>query len=77
MFKYELAPFPMSLFTEKGMYKGRKSMLHNAFLPVVGEDVDFGTRKCDVIDGGYMLHRVDRTMSNEATFQVVCHNYVD
>ncbi|CAH2989439.1 unnamed protein product [Chilo suppressalis] len=31
---YELAPFPLSLFTEEGMRKGTKSLLYNAFEPL-------------------------------------------
>lgn len=76
LFKYELAPFPMSLFTEEGMHKSTKSKLYDAFLPIAGE-VDFGARKCNVIDGGFLLHRVVWSKSSEATFQVVCQNYVD
>lgn len=77
LFKYELAPFPMSLFSEEGMHKGRKSKLYDAFIPIVREEVDFGTRKWNVIDGGFLLHRVVWPKSSEATFQVVCQNYVD
>lgn len=57
LFKYELAPFPISLFTEESMHKARKSMLYEAFTPVQ-EPVDFGSSKCAVIDGGYLLHKV-------------------
>lgn len=76
LFKYELALFPMSLFTEEGMHTGRKSMMYEAFNPIQ-EQVDLGSRKCNVIDGGYLLHKVVWSKSNEATFQVVCQNYVD
>lgn len=54
-FKFELAPFPLSLFSEEGMGKSLKSSLYKAFLALTG-DMDFGS-SIHVIDGGYLLHR--------------------
>ncbi|CAG9814961.1 unnamed protein product [Phaedon cochleariae] len=57
LFRFELAPFPMSLFSEEGMMrKGKKSALYEAFTSVKEEYL--GSRKCAVIDGGYLLHKV-------------------
>ena len=50
LFKFELAPFLMSLFTEEGMRKGTKSAMYSLFTPI--EEVNLGNRKCNVIDGG-------------------------
>ncbi|CAI6373709.1 unnamed protein product [Macrosiphum euphorbiae] len=77
LLKYKLAPFPTSLFTETGIHKGRKSILYDTFLPIMIDDIPFGTRICNVIDGGFLVHRVVWTKSSEAPFQVVCQNYVD
>ncbi|GBM15088.1 hypothetical protein AVEN_150105-1 [Araneus ventricosus] len=37
-FKFELSPFPISLFTGEGMRKGTKSSLYTSFTPIT-EDV--------------------------------------
>jgi hypothetical protein len=55
-----LAPFPVSLFDEKGMWKTNKSALYGSFKllpPEQEQDLHFenGTY---VIDGGFLLHRV-------------------
>lgn len=55
--------------------KGRKSMMYEAFSPIK-EQLSLGTRICNVIDGGYLLHKVVWSKANEATFQVVCQIYV-
>lgn len=77
MFKYELAPFPMSLFTDEGMHKGTKIKLYDTFLPIVDKYVNFGTSKCNIINGGFLLHRVVWNKMSEATFKVVSQSSVD
>jgi hypothetical protein len=54
--QYELAPYPMSLFSEEGMRKGTKSSLYIVFSPVSYNIA--GTSRIHIVDGGYLLHRV-------------------
>lgn len=54
--EYELAPFPMSLFSEEGMHKGTKSSLFKTFSPV-SHNIE-SSNSINVVDGGYLLHRV-------------------
>jgi hypothetical protein len=54
--QYELAPYPMSLFSEEGMRKGTKSSLYKVFSPV-SYNIE-GTSRIHIVDGGYLLHRV-------------------
>lgn len=56
-FKYELAPYPMALFTEEGMRKGTKSKFYSAFTPLP-QNIAVETNTFVVIDGGYLLHKV-------------------
>lgn len=56
-FTYELAPYPMALFSEEGMRKGNKSSFYSAFAPLP-ENVAIGERTFVVVDGGYLLHKV-------------------
>lgn len=56
-FAYELAPYPLSLFTEEGMRKGTKSSFYSAFTPLT-ENIVPGNRAFTVVDGGYLLHKV-------------------
>lgn len=57
------------------MRKGKKSALYEAFTPVQEEDL--GSRKCAVIDGGYLLHKVVWCKTTSPTFESVCKTYVD
>lgn len=72
-FQFELAPFPLSLFSEDGLRKGTKSSFYAAFTPLTNQST-IG-RKVEVVDGGFLLHKVywDR---NE-TFSSIFKNYVD
>ncbi|KMQ84206.1 hypothetical protein RF55_18200 [Lasius niger] len=70
--QFELAPFPLSLFSEEGMRKTLKSFLYKAFLPLTG-DMDFGS-SIHVIDGGYLLHRF--LWHRNESFASICANYV-
>lgn len=73
-FGYELAPYPLSLFNEEGMRKGTKSTLYNAFEPLQRSAV-MGEKRLDVVDGGFLLHKVVWPRSN-ATFNTICDNDV-
>lgn len=56
-FKYELAPYPMALFTEEGMRKETKSKLYSAFTPLP-QNISVEADVFVVVDGGYLLHKV-------------------
>ncbi|KYN14791.1 hypothetical protein ALC57_12999 [Trachymyrmex cornetzi] len=54
--KYELAPFPLSLFTENGLRKNTKSDLYDEFVSI--ETLPVSDSIIHVIDGGFLLHKV-------------------
>lgn len=70
LFKYELVPFPMSIFTEDGMRKSIKSV------PIY-EEIDLASSKHAVLDGGYLLRKVVWSNNSAATFRSMCKTYVD
>lgn len=55
-FKYELAPYPMALFTEEGMRKGTKSTFYSAFTPLP-QNISVGANTFVVVYGGYLQTR--------------------
>lgn len=56
--KYELSPYPLSLFDEQGlMRKTAKSELYNIFQPFL-QSLSIITGSIFVIDGGWLLHSV-------------------
>lgn len=55
-FQYELAPYPLSLFDEKGMRETQKSALYDAFVPIESQLDSENTLY--VIDGGFLLHKI-------------------
>lgn len=66
--KYKIAPFSLSLFTEEGMHKDRKSMvylLYAIFTPV--------QEPANSLPKWMMV----RSKSRESTFQFVWQNYED
>src|ERR1700761_7609141 len=73
-FKYEIAWYPLSLFTNSGMRKTIKSNLYEEFT-YVDEDV---LKKTDrfIIDGGYLLHAVNWNKISSRTYADVCNSYV-
>lgn len=74
---YELAPFPVSLFDERGMWKTKKSVLYDSFKSLTPEqerEIDF-TDGIYVIDGGFLLHRV--VWHQNETFEAICTSYVN
>lgn len=70
---YELAPFPLSLFTEEGMRKGTKTLLYKAFEPLT-ENLQRSNRHHCIIDGGFLLHKV--VWGRIETFDLICQKYV-
>lgn len=73
-FTYELAPFPMALFSEEGMRKNAKSDLYKAFSPILSEDIFRGHSCVEVVDGDFLLHKVPWDKS--ANFDEISSNYV-
>lgn len=71
---FELSPFPQSLFTEDGLRKGIKAALYALFEPILRSG-PLGSRRLDVIDGGFLLHKVVWPRTN-ATFETICRNYL-
>ena len=54
--KFEIAPFPLSLFTENGFRKNVKSQLFDHFRRT--EALPSTTNVVYIIDGGFLLHKV-------------------
>ncbi|GBL73591.1 hypothetical protein AVEN_230607-1 [Araneus ventricosus] len=72
-FKFELSPFPVSLFTGESMRKGTKSSLYTSFSPIT-EDVKPEGSQYVVVDGGHLLHKIMRRQ--QATFGAIADYYV-
>lgn len=72
-FEYELAPFPLTLFSGDGMRKCTKSSLYNAFSSQDASQ-NFGENKLFVMDSGHLLHTVvwDRNVS----LKIICEKYL-
>ncbi|KAF0713693.1 Uncharacterized protein FWK35_00032099 [Aphis craccivora] len=47
--KYELAPYPLSIFNELGMRKSQKSLMYKMFTPVVNMELSNYTCVVDVL----------------------------
>uniref|UniRef100_A0A6P7GZZ5 Uncharacterized protein LOC114345123 n=1 Tax=Diabrotica virgifera virgifera TaxID=50390 RepID=A0A6P7GZZ5_DIAVI len=71
-FQYELAPFPMSLFSEGLMRKTAKSSIFDLF-KILKNDIDIA-ESAFVIDGGMLLHRV-RWCQNDV-LQDILNKYI-
>lgn len=71
--EFELAPFSLSLFSEEGMRKGTKSSLY-AILTPLQEGVELGANAINVVDGGYLLHKV--VWHRNDCFGSICEKYV-
>jgi len=54
--QYELAPFPLSLFTENGLRKNVKSQLYDEFTSISAPEISISV--VHVVDGGFLLHKV-------------------
>lgn len=71
-FEFELAPYPLSIFDEKGMRKTKKLVFYDLFNPVT--DVNF-ENAFYLIDGGFLLHRV--VWQTREQFSSILNKYVD
>ena len=71
--EYELSPFPLSLFDEGGMRKGRKSSFYDNFSKISG--VSRGPNDFCVVDGGFLLHKVRWDTNKSIDF--IIKQYVD
>lgn len=70
--KYELAPYPLSLFDECGMRKTQKSLLYPLFKTL---DITFNKETSEyIIDGGMLLYRVKWPAN--ISYEKVCKEYV-
>ncbi|GBO03906.1 hypothetical protein AVEN_91570-1 [Araneus ventricosus] len=72
-FKFELSPFPISLFTGESMCKGTKSSLYTSFSPIT-EDVKPEGSQYVAVDGGHLLHKI--VWRQQATFGAIADRYV-
>ena len=70
--KYELAPYPLSLFEDGLMRKTQKSALYKVFKEV--DDVNSQNDRYYIIDGGYLLHKVVWP-TNQQNFLSICDRY--
>ncbi|KAJ8885064.1 hypothetical protein PR048_011260 [Dryococelus australis] len=66
--KYELSPYPMTLFDEGCMRKTKKSILFDAFR-LCSSSVDLKT-SYTVVDGSFLLHRVKWSVGTK--FSSIC-----
>ena len=71
--EYELAPYPLSLFDEGGMQKGRKSSFYDNFSKISG--VSRGPNDFYVVGGGFLLHKVRWDTNKSIDF--IIKQYVD
>ncbi|XP_048000447.1 uncharacterized protein LOC125237427 isoform X2 [Leguminivora glycinivorella] len=71
-FEYELAPYPMSLFDDRGMSEANKSSLFDQFLPV---EITDGDNRFHVLDGEFLLRKV--TWKEGATVSNISYAYVE
>lgn len=71
--KYELAPYPLSLFNEQGLRKNTKSSLYDI---VEESNISLKTTQdvVYVIDGGMLLHKVLWQIGQK--FSAICQSYV-
>lgn len=75
-FKFELAPYPLSMFNETtGMRKTKKSAIYDMFHPIDLEENLPSADDIYVIDGGFLLHRV--IWQTNQTYGQICSTYVD
>jgi len=68
-FNYELFPYPLSLFSEGGMRKTKKSALYDYIKRMENTNVELNY-KTYVVDGGFLLHRVIWQINQ--TFEKIC-----
>lgn len=66
--RIDIAPFPMSLFTQERMRKGHKSSFHAAFQPI-SNDESLGKTKFVVEDVSHLLHKV--VWTKNSSFELI------
>uniref|UniRef100_A0A1Y1KW86 Uncharacterized protein n=1 Tax=Photinus pyralis TaxID=7054 RepID=A0A1Y1KW86_PHOPY len=71
--EYELAPYPLALFDEKGMRKCVKSTLYKIFPESDLTQYD-KTKSTYVIDAGFLLRKI--LWERGETYKVTCQKYV-
>lgn len=64
LLKNELSLFPLSIFTDGGLRKGKQSSLYDAFPVNDSTMLDIKT-SATVIDGSFLLHRVKWLLSTK------------
>lgn len=70
---YELTPYPLALFSEGGMRKGKKSALYDVLPAEDNATLDL-TQNTVVVDGGFLLHRMKWKQSSDVSS--ICHQYI-
>lgn len=76
-FRFELSPYPLSLFKDGVLRKGTKSLLFKEFdvLATPISSTGTGQNATYVVDGGFLLHKV--VWQKPATFQQICEQYIN
>lgn len=74
-FKYEISPYPLSLFTYSGMRKNVKSALYDEFASV--DEHELNRTEAFIVDGGYLLHAVKWNKDTCKTYHDICMQYVN
>ena len=75
-FKYELTPYPTSLFEDSSMRKANKSQLVQCLFGkeyVIVEEEQLTKTEMVVIDGGFFLHKID--WREKKTFRMIVASY--
>uniref|UniRef100_A0A6P7H5E5 Uncharacterized protein LOC114347235 n=1 Tax=Diabrotica virgifera virgifera TaxID=50390 RepID=A0A6P7H5E5_DIAVI len=71
--KYELAPYPLSIFKDGTFRKSDKSKLYDSFQ--VLKEIPSTENGLNIIDGGFLLHKV--VWPRNQTFEVILKAYVE
>lgn len=74
-FRFELSPYPLSLFKDGVLRKGTKSLLLKEFDALTTPTSSTEQNAIYVIDGGFLLHKV--LWQKPATFNQICDQYVN
>ncbi|CAH0381987.1 unnamed protein product [Bemisia tabaci] len=72
-FKYELSPYPLSLFDTNGMRKTKKASLYAIFEPKLEKKAP--SNSTYILDGGFLLHRAVWPQEAEK-FGDILENYI-
>lgn len=74
-FKFELSPYPLSLFKNGTLRGGQKSVLLKELDNIEPPNFLPQTESVHVVDGGFFLHKV--VWQKPATFQMICDQCVN